>query len=200
MPTDDPAVDSANPPVQELEPATPPPPPPPPDEEQGGGSVAAEGAPGFVFPDGYASRGYTRDNLSKLEQRYFDDLEESKNPTKAQVVLDKFDLCHQAGLDSYDDTTAFIEDRATIEEMLKEKEELAEVRRRECERQSRLEARKEEAMELPRECAFCASFHAAFCFEFVRHAAMPTCGHQDCTGLLTIRVLMRISRTVVFPI
>ena len=71
------------------------------------------------------------------------------------MVLDKFDLCHQAGLDSYDDTTAFIEDRATIEEMLKEKEELAEVRRRECERQARVDARrdgrKEEAMELPRE-------------------------------------------------
>jgi hypothetical protein len=109
---------------------------------------------GFIFPDGYASRGYTRDNLSKLEQRYFDDLDDSKDPAKAQVILDKFDLCHQRGLDDYEDTTAFVEDRATIEEMLKEKEALAEVRRRECEQNERRDAQREarqEALELPTE-------------------------------------------------
>ena len=107
----------------------------------------------FTFPEGYASRGYTRDNLSKIEQRYFDDLDDSKDPGKAQVVLDKFDLCHQAGLTNYDDTTAFVEGRVTLEELLKDQADLAEVRRRECEHQQQMEekraAHKQQPMELP---------------------------------------------------
>ena len=117
--------------------------------------VELEPAGGFVFPEGYASRGYTRDKLSKLEQRYFDDLEESKDAAKAQVVLDKMDLCHQADITGYEDITAFVEGRATFEELLRDQAEMAEVRRKQCEQQLALEERRSGkqavALELPGE-------------------------------------------------
>ncbi len=97
----------------------------------------------FVFPEGYAARAYTRDSLSKLEQRYFDDLDLSSDPARAQAALDKFDLCHQAGFDNYDDAVAFVEGRVTLEELAREREEMAETRRQQCERQLRLEERRE---------------------------------------------------------
>jgi hypothetical protein len=55
------------------------------------------------------------------------------------VVLDRFDLCHQAGFDGYDDAVAFVEGRVTLEELVRDREELAEIRRQQCERQLRQE-------------------------------------------------------------
>ena len=104
--------------------------------------LLAPSAP-FLLPEGYASRAYTRDSLSKLEQRYFDDLELSSDAARAQAVLDRFDLCHQAGFDGYDDAVAFVEGRVTLEELVREREELAETRRLQCERQLRREERME---------------------------------------------------------
>ena len=118
------------------------PPPQPPDEPEETSSPAAPTA-AFVFPDGYASRAYTRDSLTKLEQRYFDDLDLSGDAARARVLLDRFDLCHQAGFDGYEDVVAFVEGRVTLEELVREREEMAEVRRQQCERQQRLEERME---------------------------------------------------------
>ena len=118
-----------------------------------------EPAGGFVFPEGYAARGYTRERLSKLEQGYFDDLEESKDAGKAQAVLDKMDLCHQAGITGYDDVTAFVEGRVTFEELVKDQAEMAEVRRKQCEQQQQREERRSGkqavALELPGEGLAC---------------------------------------------
>jgi hypothetical protein len=128
-------------------------PPPPPPPEELGGLVELEPAAAFVFPEGYASRGYTREQLSKLEQRYFDDLEESKDAGKAQAVLDRIDLCHQADITGYEDITAFLEGRVTFEELLKDQAEMAEVRRKQCEqqleREERRSGRQAVALELP---------------------------------------------------
>ncbi len=114
-----------------------------------------EPACGFVFPAGYVTREYTRDVLSRVEQRYFDDMEESKDPAKAQVVLDKIDLCHQAGIHEYDDITAFLEGRASFEEIVKVQAEIAEARQKQLEQQRMLKAREKSqkavALELPGE-------------------------------------------------
>ena len=100
-------------------------------------------APAFVFPDGYASRSYTRDSLTQLERCYFDDLSESSGAANARAVLDRFDLCHQAGFKGFDDVTAFVEGRVTLEELARDREETAEMRRKQCEHQQRLEERME---------------------------------------------------------
>ena len=121
---------------------TPQPHPPPPDESEEMSSPAAPTS-ASVFPEGYASRAYTRDNLTQLEQRYFDDLELSNDAAKAQAVLDRFDLCHQAGFDGYEDVVAFVEGRVTLEELVRDREDIAEVRRLQCKRQERLEERME---------------------------------------------------------
>ncbi len=112
-----------------------------------------EPAGGFVFPAGYVKRTYTRDVLSRVEQRYFDDMEESKDPVKAQVVLDKFDLCHQAGIHNYDDITAYLEGRSSFEEIVKIQAEIAEARQKQLEQQRMLKEREKSqravALELP---------------------------------------------------
>ena len=109
-------------------------------------------ASGFVFPPGYSCRNYTRDKLSVLEKQYLDGLELTSE-TERRVVLDKFDLCHQAGITQYDDYTAFIEDRASLEEILKDLAEMAEVRRKQNEAQAQFnEARRPAAALVPREC------------------------------------------------
>ena len=111
-----------------------------------------EPAGGFVFPEGYASRGYTRDKLSKLEQRILDDVEESNDAGKARVALDKIDLCHQADITGYEDILALVEDRVTFEELLKDQAEMAEVRRKQCEQQQQQEkesGKQAVALELP---------------------------------------------------
>jgi hypothetical protein len=109
----------------------------------------------FVFPKGYASRGYTRDKLSKLEQRILDDVEESNDAGKARVALDKIDLCHQADITGYEDILALVEDRVTFEELLKDQAEMAEARRKQCEQQQQREEKRSGnptvALELPGE-------------------------------------------------
>jgi hypothetical protein len=119
--------------------------PPTPDEsKETSGIISSPAALAvFIFPDGYASREFTRDSLSQLEQRYFDHLDESRDAATAQVVLDRFDLCHQAGFDSYDDAVAFVEGRVTLEELARDREELAEIRQQQCERQKLLDERME---------------------------------------------------------
>ena len=112
-----------------------------------------EPAAGFVFPAGYVTREYTRDVLSRVEQRYFDGMEESKDPAKARVVLDKIDLCHQAGIHNYDDVTAFLEGRASFEEIVKTQAEIAEARQKQLEQQRMLREKEKSqravALELP---------------------------------------------------
>ena len=98
----------------------------------------------FVFPEGFASHNNTRDSLSKLEQQFFDSLgEETQDQQMAKAALDKIDLCHQAGIFELHDISAFVECRVTFEGLLEEQAELAEFRRKECERQTRMEKRKE---------------------------------------------------------
>ncbi len=92
---------------------------------------------------------YTRDKLSDMEQRYFDGLKESKNPAKAQVVLNKIGLCHQAGIRMYETITAFVEGRLTFEALHSDQAEM-EMRLKQCERQQAREERqqaREEAQE-----------------------------------------------------
>ena len=163
------------------------PPPPPPPPEELGGLVELEPAAGFVFPEGYAARGYTRDQLSKLEQRYLDDLEESKDAGKAQAVLDKMDLCHQAGITGYEEITAFVEGRVTFEELLKEQAEMAEVRRKQCEQQLALEERRSGkqavALELPGEGLACRVSRRAA----LRLISLPPCmQHLDALSMLAL--------------
>lgn len=116
-----------------------------------------------MFPEHYGSRSYTRDKLSKLEQQYFDDLEESKDAAKAQVVLDKIDLCHQASITGYEDIIAFLEGRVTFEELLKDQAEMAEVRRKQCEQQQqhaeKRSGKQAVALELPGE-DMCDDMHS----------------------------------------
>ena len=111
--------------------------------QKSGTNKPENGNVAFIFPKGYSSRKFTRENLSKLEKSYFDSLPESKDSSKAKVVLDKVDLCHQAGLDDYDDIIALLEGRATFEDLLRDKQQLEELRRRQCERQERLEEKRE---------------------------------------------------------
>ena len=88
-----------------------------------------------MFPEGYASRAYTRDNLTPLEKRYFNGLDQSSDTAKAQVVLDRFDVCHQAGFDCYEDVIAFVEGRVTLEELVQDRDDIAKVQQLHCNRQ-----------------------------------------------------------------
>ena len=118
-------------------------PPPPPPDAPGENQEVSSPISCLVFPESYASRSYTRDSLTKLERRYFDDSYASSSAAEKQAVLDRFDLCHQAGFKGYDDVTAFVEGRVTLEELVRDREETAEMRRKQCERQQRLEERME---------------------------------------------------------
>jgi hypothetical protein len=84
---------------------------------------------------------YTRDNLSDMEQCYFDGLKESKDPAKAQVVLDKIGQCHQGGISACGDIMAVVEGRVTLEELLRDQAEMKEIRRSQSERALLREAR-----------------------------------------------------------
>lgn len=79
-----------------------------------------------------------------------DDLD-LKDETEVRIVLDKFDLCDQAGITQYDDYTALIENRATFEEIMKDIAEMAEVRRKQAEAQAKLSKPRPAASTTPRE-------------------------------------------------
>ncbi len=92
---------------------------------------------------------YTRDKLSDMEQCYFQGLKESKDPAKAQVVLNKIGPCNQAGIRMYETITAFVEPEGylTFEALHSDQSEM-EMRRKQCERVERREEaqeRKEQA-------------------------------------------------------
>jgi hypothetical protein len=128
--------------------------PPSPDVSEEMGSPAALTS-ALVFPEGYAARAYTRDSLTQLEQRYFDDLGLSSDVAGAQAVLDRFDLCHQAGFDCYEDAVAFVEGRVTLDELVRDRQDIAEVRRLQCEQQQQLEERMEARGAAQKELQLC---------------------------------------------
>ena len=130
-----------------------PPPPPPPEEPEAASARSHLAA--LVFPEGYASRAYTRDSLTRREQRYFDDLGLSGDVAGAQAVLDRFDLCHQAGFESYNDAVAFVEGRVTLEALVLDREDVDAFRRLQCERQERLEKRMEAHFAAQKELQSC---------------------------------------------